>query len=199
LPDGSKAKANGTWAEGYLLQGTDRADRIWELGQALKETNRRLGFSVEGSIQKRTGRLRKTVAKAKVRNVAITNCPVNTDSRLDILAKSLDAVSRVEDDQWEKAMTAGDVGSSPRVPADTPTTGEGAARIVSKQSLDHKGRRVEYLDEEEEKPSKKKSMKKSLSDIEAMEWVLRRHPNMTLDQAARFVTATKSLKAQGRL
>jgi hypothetical protein len=73
LPDGNVADTNCTWAEGYLLP-TKKADEIWELGQALSQTGRRLGYSVEGKIQKRIGPNKKTVAQALVRNVAITNC-----------------------------------------------------------------------------------------------------------------------------
>jgi len=74
LPDGSVAPAQGHWVEGYLLEGYKKADEIWDLGQALQKTNRRLGFSVEGKILQRSGPKQRTIAKALVRNVAITNC-----------------------------------------------------------------------------------------------------------------------------
>jgi len=87
LPNGEKAKHAGHWAEGYML-GTERANKIWELGKALQGTGRRLGFSVEGKILARTGPktivkkgddgqpqwVGERIAKAVVRNVAITNC-----------------------------------------------------------------------------------------------------------------------------
>lgn len=90
LPNGETAPANGHWAEGWMLEGDRRAEDIWSKIQSLqKSPNRRLGFSIEGAIQRRTGRDFKTIAKAKVRHVAITHCPVNMDTRLDVLAKSL--------------------------------------------------------------------------------------------------------------
>lgn len=73
LPNGEVSTAAGHWVEGYLLN-TPGADKVWELGRALAQTKRRLGFSVEGRIEKRTGPLQKTIARALVRNVAITNC-----------------------------------------------------------------------------------------------------------------------------
>ena len=76
LPNGDTAKHNLTWAEGYLLEGHARSDRIWNLGMALQKAGggRRLGFSVEGGVERREGPGRRTIAKARVRNVAITNC-----------------------------------------------------------------------------------------------------------------------------
>ncbi len=87
LPDGS----TGWYVEGYLLKGSERADRIWDLANALQKTDRRLGFSVEGSIVKRDESNPKKVHKAVVREVAITRCPVNTNTALSVLAKSLSA------------------------------------------------------------------------------------------------------------
>ena len=73
LPDGQVAEANCTWMEGFLLDTPD-ATKVWELARSLAKTNRRLGYSVEGQIVERTGANDSVIAKAKVRNVAITNC-----------------------------------------------------------------------------------------------------------------------------
>lgn len=96
LPDGSRAPSNCHWSEGYLLPDYEPAKRIWELGRSLSKAKggRALGFSVEGKIKKRAGPGRKIIAKAEVRNVAITNCPVNTDTKLITLAKSLHAAEQ---------------------------------------------------------------------------------------------------------
>lgn len=92
LPTGLVAPANGHWAEGWLFENDPRADAIWNKILAVqKSPARRLGFSIEGTIQKRTGPENKTIAKARVRHVAITHCPVNTDTRLDRLAKAIGA------------------------------------------------------------------------------------------------------------
>lgn len=76
LPNGKIADTHCTWMEGYLIEGTSRADSIWELGQALSKSggSRSLGFSIEGTILKRIGPGKRVVAKAAVQNCAVTNC-----------------------------------------------------------------------------------------------------------------------------
>ena len=91
LPNGGK----GYYVEGYLLKGHKRADALWDIAQALQKSDRRLGFSVEGHIEERDSENPKVVRKAKVREVAITRCPVNTNTGLDVLAKSLSAGNAV--------------------------------------------------------------------------------------------------------
>lgn len=95
-PDGKK----GHFVEGYLVRGYKPADDIWKLALALQNTpgcNRRLGFSVEGKILDRGKQGgTPTVAKAKVRNVAITNQPVNPYTGMEALTKALTAGSAIE-------------------------------------------------------------------------------------------------------
>ncbi len=82
----------GWYVEGELLQGdgTSRADRLWGLAKSLQKSGKRkLGFSVQGSIDKRDAINPKIVRKATVREVAITRCPINTKTSMDVLAKSL--------------------------------------------------------------------------------------------------------------
>lgn len=91
MPNGKVASHTGWYIEGYLLD-TKRASEIWELASSLQKSDRRLGFSVEGTVQKRTEvNGIPHVSRAVVRNVAITNCPVNADTALEVLAKSLAA------------------------------------------------------------------------------------------------------------
>ena len=84
----------GWYVEGYLLK-TARADRIWDLANDLQKHDRKLGFSVEGAIVGRDDSNPKTVKTAIVREVAVTKCPVNTATALNVLAKSLSAGSAV--------------------------------------------------------------------------------------------------------
>jgi hypothetical protein len=93
LPDGEQ----GWYVEGYLLKGHARSDNLWNIAQALQKSDRRLGFSVEGQIEERDPKNPKVVRKATVREVAITRCPVNSGTGLDVLAKSLSAGSAVSD------------------------------------------------------------------------------------------------------
>lgn len=213
LPNGERAPAPGHWAEGYLLEGHDRADKIWKLGKALQGTGRSLGYSVEGNIHRRIGPktvfkksaqgkgswVGNTIAKATVRNVAVTNCPVNTQTGLAVLAKSLQVAETAELDDFsarlenlEKALAMGT--ATGINPPSGPQTGEGAGQVLAGQSLERKGdpRFSEKKKDEEE-------AKKSLSDAEALVWFQARVPHATLRQAARFVQLTKALKGQGRL
>lgn len=75
----------GWYVEGSLLKGTKRAEEIWELAKALSDTPRKLGFSIEGKVQRRDSN---KIVKAIVRHVAITNSPVNTECTWGVLAKS---------------------------------------------------------------------------------------------------------------
>lgn len=192
LPDGTVAPANLTWSEGFMLT-TPKAERIWELGKALQGTGRSLGFSVEGGIHKRIGKDKKIIAKATVRNVAITNCPVNTESRLDILSKSLVAVQNSEDSLL-RALT---MGPGPLPQPAGPKTGEGAGSVLATESLETGQKILEFKDEDEDE--KKKEAKKSLTDDEAVRWVIAERPGISLVNAERIVEITKTLKRRGRL
>lgn len=186
LPNGQEAKTNGTWAEGYLLT-SPRATEVWELGKALQATDRSLGFSVEGAINRRAGTDHKLVTKATVRNVAVTGCPVNDDSKLEVLAKSMGA--------FEKALTVG----TPTTPGDAPVgpkTGEGAGQVLGKEDLARDKTTTDKCDDDEEK---KKETKKSLTDSEAIAWVQDKLPAANAVAAAKIVEFTKTLKRQGRL
>lgn len=192
LPDGTVAETNLTWAEGYLLE-TDRANRIWELGKALQGTGRSLGFSVEGKVQQRLARNKKIIAKAKVRNVAITNCPVHDRSRLEILSKSLMAVEQCTDEALIRALGMGTIGGPLTQPAG-PQSGATAGQVLARESLETgtKPRLVEDDDDDDD-------VVKSLTDAEAVAWVMENRPGMSLADAGRFVQITKALKRHGRL
>lgn len=89
------------WTEGNLLVGYPPADRVWELAKSLHKSDapRKLGFSIEGKVLERDGENR--ILRAMVRNVAITNVPVNTACSWSILAKAFAPADSVQ-----KAMTA---------------------------------------------------------------------------------------------
>lgn len=145
LPDGTVAPTNGTWSEGYLLD-TPEAQKVWDLGLALQKagSDRRLGFSIEGKVLERQGPGGKTVAKALVRNVAITNVPVGEGTRMEALAKSMRAVEDQaipedddgdeDDTDLEKMMTMG--AATPGVAPVGPRTGAGVGAILTPKHLE---------------------------------------------------------------
>lgn len=171
LPDGSHAPARGHWVEGWLLDTQDAA-KVWELGHALQKSGRRLGFSVEGSIDKRVGPGKKIVAEGTVRNVAVTGVPVNEDTNLVTLAKSLMAVERGDDLGFpapleeqiatlrlefmslRKALGMGAESAPPTAPVG-PQTGMGAGQVITPQSLEGKQRDLFAADDEDEKRKRK--------------------------------------------
>jgi hypothetical protein len=165
-----KLKGTSGWTcRGYVLKGTQRADGIWELAKALQNVpNRKLGFSIEGKVIRRSD---KTIEKANIRNVAITNCPVNTDCSWSLLEKSFH-----DEDLAIKSMMAG-YGTSPAT-----QTGGGAIRV---ESLDSRAKDIM-----EQKKKRRKALEKALQfdDMEtALELVLERRPDFEDDAAAAFV------------
>lgn len=193
LPDGSIASAPGHWAEGYLLE-TEKAQKIWELGNALQKSGRRLGYSIEGTVEQRSGSDRKTIAKARVKNVAITNCPVNTDTRLEVLAKSIQAIEGSEPDDLSRAYEAfyRALSMGPATPGVAPIgarTGAGAGRIIAPQSLEGSGA---------EGRSRKRARRR-LNKAEAIAWLHQRLPQASATELGRIVDATLKLKSRGAL
>jgi hypothetical protein len=91
----------GHYVDGYLLHGDGLQpyDKVWKLANDLeKQTDgkRKLGFSVEGKIERRRGGDGKMIAKAKVRNVAVTGSPVNPFTGLEPVLKALTAGSALD-------------------------------------------------------------------------------------------------------
>jgi len=162
LPDGS----SGWYVEGYLLKGHPPADDIWNLATSLERSGaaRKLGFSVEGQIIERDPTDPTIVKKAVVREVAVTRCPVNDNTQLSVLAKSL------------SVGHAGPGGNS-----GTP----GAAAPLSQESLeaDASPRPKADEDDDEDNPSPKKKLTKS----EAVLLLMRRNPMISETSATRIV------------
>lgn len=104
-PRVAKLHGDRWYTEGNIIKGYPPADKVWDLAKALRKSNapRRLGFSIEGKVLERNEGNK--IVRAKVRNVAITNCPVNTDCTWDILAKAFASGSEVVDAQ-KKALVA---------------------------------------------------------------------------------------------
>ena len=208
LPTGKRAPANGTWVEGYLLD-TSKGREMWDTGLALQKTDRRLGFSVEGKVERRAGPktiflaepegkgqwVGRDIVRASVRNVAVTNAPVQADSKLEILAKSLMAMKREadeDDDKVDKALAMG-----PATPGSKPVgpqVGRGAGKVLAKQHLE--GRMRDLNRSTKPRP---KGISKSLSDEEAILFVRSQVPGVSWGTANRIVSLTKNLKRQGRL
>jgi hypothetical protein len=77
----------GLWMKGFLYKGKERAEYWWEHINTLASNGsaRKVGFSIQGKIQRREGN---TIAKCWLQDVAITASPVNTNTWAEIV-KSL--------------------------------------------------------------------------------------------------------------
>ncbi len=96
-PTEARITKNGLWVKGFLLENHTIADEIWELMHSLETTqsDRRLGFSIQGKVKERVGN---RIKKCWIMDVAITSAPVNTTTWAEI-AKSLSA------QQWDFQST----------------------------------------------------------------------------------------------
>ena len=152
----------GWYVEGNLLDNK-RANDIFDLANALErsETGRKLGFSVEGAIVERDPKDPSTVRKAVVREVAITRCPVNVNTELSLLAKSLT-------EQTKKALSAG------HAPAVAGVAVPGSAAPLRVESLEGGAH-----------PKKKK--KKKLSKSQAVGLLMHLNPKVSVRSAEAIV------------
>jgi hypothetical protein len=93
-------KGKGWYTEGYLLKNVARAVEVYTLAKSLEAEapHRKLGFSIEGKILERLGN---KIVRALIRNVAVTNSPVNTGCTWGLVAKSF------ADEIEEKALSVG--------------------------------------------------------------------------------------------
>jgi len=82
-----KMTADGLWIKAKLYKGKARSDYWWEHINTLaaNESNRKVGFSIQGKILRREGH---TILKCWLQDVAITASPVNTHTWAEIV-KSL--------------------------------------------------------------------------------------------------------------
>jgi hypothetical protein len=196
LPDGTTADTNLTWAEGYLFDTPD-ASRIWNLGMAMKKSGagRRLGFSIEGSILRRSGPANRVVAEADVRNVAITNCPVGEGTRLETLAKSLTEAELPDADVARKALTMGDSSGHPSNLGSV--TGAGAGRIIATQSLEHDGQA--HISFGTPKKKKKDEDEEEVVEKSIAVALLKHRLGCSSEAAERAYESLTTLKSQGLL
>ena len=123
-PTECRLTKNGLFVKGFLFKDNPKADAIWGLMNSLDSSgaDRRMGFSIQGKVQKRSGT---NIEKCWIQDVAITPAPVNHTTWCE-MAKSLSAQTwdfskggeelnnDDNEEDNEKALTVG--GGSPLVP-----------------------------------------------------------------------------------
>lgn len=89
-PTECKITSKGLWVKGFLYKNKKISDSIWEMALSLEasQSSRKLGFSIQGKVQRRAGR---RILKCWIQDIAITAAPINTNTWLDVV-KSLNSV-----------------------------------------------------------------------------------------------------------
>ena len=100
VPTYAKHTTKGLHVKGYLLD-TPRAQGIVELADSLKKAgnDRQLGFSVEGKIQRRNGKI---IEQSWIKDIAITAEPVHPDTYMNIcksLSAEIEETGTIDDNQ----------------------------------------------------------------------------------------------------
>lgn len=123
-------KSKGWYVEGELIKGHETADAIYKIAQSLHKSPRKLGFSIQGKVEKRHNN---RILKARVSHVAITHQPVNPMCTMDVLVKSF--CSHFEDSQCMHCIEDCEEEMLKSIAAGGVDTSEGGA-AVRKESLD---------------------------------------------------------------
>lgn len=157
-PDKEKTKITkkGFYVEGTLLKGVPLADKMWNLALSLKKSNapRKLGFSVEGKILKRSDSGK--ILKAEIYNVAITPNPVNPTATWEAVCKSFNDEEE-EDFVTEESIDKSEAGYEVKI------NEENNGSSLKKESLETSFKKVAALnDDTDEAKERKKNLRESL-------------------------------------
>ena len=102
-PISLEKRDGSTYLKGKLYLNTDLGKAVYNTAKAISEvSDRRIGFSVEGQVLERDKNDSSIITKSRVLNVSVTAHPVNPDSTLEILARSLYAKKEQEEQHEEK-------------------------------------------------------------------------------------------------
>mgnify|MGYP000849498386 FL=1 len=131
-PTEAKLTKDGFWIKGFIYKGKECADYWWEHINSLAQSgsDRKVGFSIEGKVKKKSGT---KIVSCWIKNVAITANPVNTNTWAEI-AKSLSGSLLIEgedEEDEEKALSAGSAGGL----ALQPESLEGSEKVTTYKSL----------------------------------------------------------------
>ena len=95
--DDAEITTDGLMVEGYLFKKHNRAKAVYQIMKSLDDKDRRaVKLSIEGKIQKRSGKESKVIAAAKVDKVAITLDPINVNTYVELMKAMTDKTK-----EWE--------------------------------------------------------------------------------------------------
>lgn len=170
LPNGTRAHSTCWWAEGVLVGKKGR--EIWQLALDLRGTDRALGFSVEGRTLERDSIDERIITRAIVKHIAITHCPVNAGTELQMLSKALSAGSAIAN----------------------PGAHPGSGFAFRTESLDPETKILTYASPLT--PPKRKQ-RKGLSKAQAVRLLMRKYPAMDAQAASGLYDTSRELKKAG--
>lgn len=95
--DVADMKPEGLYVEGYLLKNSQKAKAVYNILESFKPTEKkRLGFSVEGKVLRRSGADGKVIQAAKIDKVALTLDPVNPYTYSELVKSLTNDYERLE-------------------------------------------------------------------------------------------------------
>lgn len=108
-PTVAKITDKGLYVEGTLYNNSRMAKEVFELAKGLESSNsnRRLGFSIEGKVLERDLMDNKKITKAKITGLAITPTPKNANTIVDIIKGNINEQEDVLDTQFLGINTNG--------------------------------------------------------------------------------------------
>ena len=104
-PVKTKEGRPATYVEGILYATKSKARDVIDTIKAMQKAkaDRKIGFSIEGSVIARDKKNPKIITKAKVMNVSITSAPCNTDAEFEMIKKNIAFIAEQDDKELEKA------------------------------------------------------------------------------------------------
>lgn len=187
LPNGQVAKSHTTWCEGYLLD-TDNGRATFELAKALVGTGRCLGFSVEGKVEERRGSSGQAIAKARIQHCAITHQPVNQDSRLEVLLRSLAS-------SCTKGLALTSDGAAPANPGSVADGRNGSGMRLSREGLSRKVVSTASAEAGRKRRKRRKTARKSQVRPCLLESIYSEFPDLRPEAAIELVKSIQRTRA----
>lgn len=107
-PARTKDGKPATYVEGILYATKAKARDVIDTIKAMQKAraDRKIGFSIEGSVIARDKTNPKIITKAKVMNVSITSAPCNTDAEFEMIKKNIAFIAEADEKVLEKAEYA---------------------------------------------------------------------------------------------
>lgn len=87
----------GTYVKGKLLLHQPRAQKVYEAIQAMENTGRQIGLSIQGKALLRDPLNRRVIVKSIIPKVSFTFNPINPNTYVDLVKGVGDIVQSVED------------------------------------------------------------------------------------------------------